>query len=243
MIASPTHQRALLDIADLDARISRAEATRKAPPQADQIAGLVAKRTSQTGELAALSGARDDVKTELSRVESDVQLAKSRIDRDKALLQKSTDPKSAVALENEISTLEARLSALDDAQLELWEKLEAAEGAVSEQEALITATNEEGARLSAEAKSVVEDAKNTEVQARKDREAIVTTLPADLVAAYDRIAVQTTGAALLTRGTCGGCRMVLNATDISEIRSAGADDVVYCPECGCILVRTEESGL
>jgi uncharacterized protein len=37
--------------------------------------------------------------------------------------------------------------------------------------------------------------------------------------------------------------MVLSGTDLSTIRQAAADAVVTCPECGAILVRTEESGL
>jgi predicted nucleic acid-binding Zn-ribbon protein len=27
------------------------------------------------------------------------------------------------------------------------------------------------------------------------------------------------------------------------VRAAASDDVVLCPECGAVLVRTEESGL
>jgi hypothetical protein len=37
--------------------------------------------------------------------------------------------------------------------------------------------------------------------------------------------------------------MVLPSTDLNDIRRAKDDLVVFCPECGCILVRTEESGL
>ena len=37
--------------------------------------------------------------------------------------------------------------------------------------------------------------------------------------------------------------MVLAGTDLGVLRQAAADDVVTCPECGCILVRDDESGL
>ena len=37
--------------------------------------------------------------------------------------------------------------------------------------------------------------------------------------------------------------MVLSGTDLQRIRQAADDAIVNCPECGCILVRTEESGL
>ena len=37
--------------------------------------------------------------------------------------------------------------------------------------------------------------------------------------------------------------MVLSGTDLQTLRSTAPDVVATCPECGCILVRTEESGL
>ena len=37
--------------------------------------------------------------------------------------------------------------------------------------------------------------------------------------------------------------MVLSGTDLQALRNAPEDRIVTCPECGSILVRTEESGL
>ncbi|MCA1306415.1 C4-type zinc ribbon domain-containing protein [Microbacterium esteraromaticum] len=51
------------------------------------------------------------------------------------------------------------------------------------------------------------------------------------------------GVGLLRRGVCEGCQMMLAGTDLNEVRRAASDDVVSCPECGGILVRTDESGL
>ena len=42
---------------------------------------------------------------------------------------------------------------------------------------------------------------------------------------------------------CGGCNMSIDASEISRIRSAAADEVIRCEECQRILVRTDESGL
>ena len=63
------------------------------------------------------------------------------------------------------------------------------------------------------------------------------------IAAYEAHAVRGAGAALLQRKTCLGCNMELSGTDLQQLRQATNDAVVNCPECGCILVRTEESGL
>ena len=136
-----------------------------------------------------------------------------------------------------------RKNDLEDAALDLMEKLEGADAAVAEQEALIAATNAEGAELSAEGKRVVAEATAESEQASRDRAAIAGGLPAALVALYDKIATRSAGAGLLRRGACEGCNMVLPGTELQAVREASDDAVLMCPECGCILVRTDESGL
>jgi predicted nucleic acid-binding Zn-ribbon protein len=37
--------------------------------------------------------------------------------------------------------------------------------------------------------------------------------------------------------------MMLSGTDFAALRQVADDVVATCPECGCILVRTAESGL
>ena len=52
-----------------------------------------------------------------------------------------------------------------------------------------------------------------------------------------------TGAALLRRGQCEGCRETLSTVERNAIRAAAVDEVVRHEECGRILIRTGESGL
>ena len=69
-------------------------------------------------------------------------------------------------------------------------------------------------------------------------------MPDDLMALYERLREQKgIGAALLRARQCGGCNMTLDASELSRIRSAPADEVIRCEECQRILVRTDESGL
>ncbi|MCR2827015.1 zinc ribbon domain-containing protein [Microbacterium sp. zg.Y909] len=243
MNASPADQRRLLDLTELDARIAQADRLRQNPPQGVRVKELLAQRQAYSQELSRLLGARDDARTELARIESDVAVVQARSDRDAGRLASSANAKEAQGLESEIASLAKRKSALEDAELEVMERLEQCEAAVVAQEALMAETNAEGVRLSDEAKAVVADATARLDQAKRDRAAIVAALPADLVALYDRTAARSTGAALLRRGTCEGCRMVLSGTDLQNLRETPDNGVVTCPECGCILVRTEESGL
>ncbi|MBE7954700.1 C4-type zinc ribbon domain-containing protein [Microbacterium oxydans] len=243
MNASPENQRTLLDIADLDRRIAQVERAKTKPSQAERITELVAIRQDQLRELTALAGTRDDVRTELKRLESDVAVVEARRNRDAERLAASTNPKDAQALEHELGSLARRQSDLEDAELDVMGRLEEAEAAVAAQQALLDTTTAEGSALTAQAKADVAAATDLGAQLARDRAAVAETVSPALLAEYDRRAKNSAGAALLTRGTCEGCRILLPSTDLNDIRRAADDLVVSCPECGCILVRTEESGL
>ncbi|ALJ20468.1 zinc ribbon domain-containing protein [Microbacterium sp. No. 7] len=243
MKASPADQRRLLDLAELDAAIQRADHARRNPAQAARVQELIAQRQTQSAELSRLLGERDDAQAELKRLEADVALVAARVERDRQRLATTSNPKDAQGLEHELASLAKRTSDLEDAELVVMERLEEADAAVAAQQAVIATTNEEGARLSAEAKASVAEATALHEQATRDRGAIAQSIAADLLAQYERIAARGTGAGLLARRTCGGCHMVLSGSDLRGLAEAADDDVVLCPECGCILVRTEESGL
>ncbi|WP_203579511.1 zinc ribbon domain-containing protein [Microbacterium hibisci] len=243
MNASPADQRRLVEVAQLDARIRQADNARKNPPQAGRVQELLGRRQEQSQELGIRLGARDDLRTELSRIESDVAVVDARAARDSERLAASTNSKEAQGFESELAALARRKSDLEDAELAVMERLEIADAAVAEQEAVIAATNAEGAELSAEGKRSVAEATAAFDAATRDRAAIAGSLPADLIALYDRLSSRSAGAALLRARTCEGCHMVLAGTDLQVLRQAAEDAVVTCPECGCILVRDGESGL
>ena len=243
MNASPADQRRLLEIAAVDALVAQVERTRKNPPQTARVSELLARRSQLSQQLTVHLGARDDLRAELARIESDVAVVEARRARDADRLQTVSSPKDAQGLESELASLARRKNDLVDAELEVMERLEQADAAVAELESQVSETNAEGTRLSGEAKVVVTESTQALDEAARDRAAIAGALPSDLVALYDRLAARNSGAALLRRGTCEGCRMVLSGTDLGAIRQAAPDDVLTCPECGCILVRTEESGL
>lgn len=243
MKASPADQRRLLDLAELDTAIARADHARRNPAQAARVQELIAQRQAQAAELSRLLGERDDARAELKRLESDVAIVEARAARDAERLATTSNPKDAQGLEHEIASLAKRKSDLEDAELAIMERLEEADAAVAAQEALIATTNDEGARLSAEGKAAVAEATSQHEQAARDRAAVAQSIASDLLAQYERISARGVGAGLLTRRTCGGCHMVLAGSDLRTLAEAADDDVVACPECGCILVRTDESGL
>lgn len=243
MKARPADQLLLIDVARLDATIRAADHQRRNPEQTARVNELLAQRQAQSAELTRLLGDRDDARAELSRLESDVVLVDARVARDTERLAVTSNVKEAQGLEHELASLAKRKSDLEDAELEIMERLETADAAVAAQEAVIATTNDEGARLSAEGKAAVARATATGDAAARDRAAIAEKVPVELLALYDRLAARGVGAGLLRRRACEGCHMVLSGTDLQAIRQAADDDVVFCPECGAVLVRSEESGL
>lgn len=243
MNASPEQQRILLDVAELDRRIQQAERARTTPAQGPRINELVKERQEQVQELTTLTGVRDDARTEVSRLESDVKVVEQRRERDAARLAASTNSKDAQAFERELTSLAKRVSDLEDMELEVMARVEEAEAAVATQQALIDVTTAEGTELTAQAKAAVAAATTEHEQLSRDRAAITADVPADLLADYTRRASRGIAVGLLRRGTCEGCRMLLSSTDMNQVRQAAPDAVLSCPECGAILVRTDESGL
>lgn len=243
MKASYADQQLLVELAALDATIRSADDARRNPAQSARVNELLAQRQAESAVLTTLLGQRDDVRTELSRVESDVEVVDARMSRDQERLAVSANPKEAQGLERELESLARRKSDLEDAQLELMERLETADAAVSDQEATIAVTNAEGARVSAEGKAAVAAATAAWEAATRDRGALAPRVPADLLAMYDRISERGVGAGALVARTCGACHMVLSGTDLQTLRQTPEDEVATCPECGAILVRGYDSGL
>jgi predicted nucleic acid-binding Zn-ribbon protein len=125
----PADQQLLLELASLDGAIRAAEHAAH-PEQAGRVQELLARRQSLSAELTTLLGRRDDITAELARVESDVAVVDARAARDTERLASSANAKEAQGLEHELVSLAKRKSDLEDAQLELMERLETAQSAV-----------------------------------------------------------------------------------------------------------------
>lgn len=244
MKASPVAQRSLLDLQTVDTNVTRVAHRRGHLPEIAAISALVADRDALRGRLATELGAVEDARTDLSRIESDVAVVDARIARDRDRLAGSASAKDATALESELVSLARRKETLEDGELEVMERLESAEAVYSETAASDASLSERIAELEA-----ARDASGAELDQElaaleASRSSVVAPIDPALVAVYERSRTRSgVGAALLRAGTCGACGMSLTGNDLAAVRSAPADDVLSCPECGAILVRTEESGL
>lgn len=155
------------------------------------------------------------------------------------------DPKALQRMLGELESLERRISDLEDVEIEVMERLEETQGALTERSAELEALEVQAADLERARSAKAGELDQQFAETTQERKQTADGMPEDLMTLYAKLREQKggVGAAALRRRECGGCRLTLNASDLAVIAKAPADDVVRCEECGRILVRTSESGL
>ncbi len=246
MIAEPTRQLRLLDLQAIDTRLDQIDHARRHLPQLAALADLEGKARLIDDQLVRSRTELDDVQREVRKADADVQQVRDRATRDQARLDAGTGTaKDLQAIQHELTSLARRQAELEDIELEVMERAEAAESDVGELE---RGRGELTARISAletERDQALATLDEEAARIGGPRQDVVLEVGEDLVALYEKIRASSngTGAAALTQRRCTGCQIELNPTDIQRIRSAAEDEVLRCEECRRILVRTPESGL
>jgi len=233
----------LLELADLDAELSRLDHRRRTLPESQEYEQAEARDGELRSELATLEAQESDLTRDQSKAERDVDQVRSRIERDRARLDAGlvSSPKELENLQSEIASLERRQSDLEEVVLEVMERLEEVSRrrtSVAGEQATLTGQRDEiGARRDSALAEIGEESG----KAADRRAGIAAEIPDDLLGLYDRLRAQhTVGAAVLNRGRCEGCHLSLNTVDLSRIRAAPPDEVIRCEECRRILVRADE---
>ena len=245
MKASPAEQQELLRLQSLDTRLQQLAHRLGSLPQDASLAELARRDTGVRGTRAEAFGGLEDARAELSRLESDVAVVEARIARDGDRLQHTSSTKDVAALESELASLAKRLSDLEDQELAVMERVEAAEAAVAAIDGERQTIASEVATLEAQRGEAAAGIATERDAAERDRAVVAGGMAADLLALYEQRRARGggVGAALLRQRTCSGCTITLTGSDLERVRKAASDDVLLCPECDRILVRTEESGV
>ncbi len=247
MKASPEAQLRLLELADLDAELSRLEHRRRGLPEHAELDQLEQRDTQLRDTLASLDAEQGDLRRAQVKAEADVEQVRTRIQRDRQRLDAGqvSSPRDLENLQSEIASLVRRQSDLEEIVLEVMENQEAAQGrreaAAAEQAEIAAGRDVITARRDAQLGEIAEQAG----KAADRRATVAGQEPPDLLALYERMREQHggVGAAALRAGRCEGCHLSLNTVDLNSIRAAEPDEVLRCEECRRILVRTPESGL
>lgn len=245
MKADPAVQRRLLDLAEVDAELSRLAHRRRTLPEVAELVDAETSVRTAKDKLVEVETQAGDLDRDVRRIERDVEGVRTRTDRDNQMLAGSgIAAKQAADLQHELETLRRRQGVLEDEQLEIMEQREAVGLDVDHSRTVVEAAEKLVAEIISRRDAALADIDAAEAGRGRDRDTAVQGFPEELLTAYDkRRASQGVGAALLLQRRCQACRLELDRTAISELKAAPADDVVHCEECGVILVRTAESGL
>jgi len=243
--ASPADQEQLLRLQSLDTRLQQLAHRLGSLPQAAPLVELAARDTAVRGTRSEAVGRLEDAKAELARLESDVAVVEARIARDTDRLQHTSSVKDVAALESELTSLSKRRSDLEDQELVVMERVEEAEVAVDSIDLQRAAIVDEISTLESQRDDAAGGLAVERDQTERDRAVVAGGVPAELLAFYEQRRTRGggVGAALLSQRTCGGCTITLTGSDLEAVRRSAPDEVVQCPECDRILVRTDESGL
>jgi len=216
-------------------------------PQIAELAALTSERARLDGERIRLETEVSDLATAQRKADADVEQVRARRIRDQQRLDSGTvgSVKDLENMQHEIVSLDRRITTLEDEELVVMEELENAESALAAVRGELVGLDERIAaatRARDEAASGL-DAEQAGIVAERAR--LIEGVADDLRALYERLRTSMGGvaAAPLVQRRCEGCRLELNGADVRQIKATPPDEVLRCPECNRILVRTLDSGV
>jgi predicted nucleic acid-binding Zn-ribbon protein len=245
--ADPFAQLKLLDVQELDSRHDQLRHRLATLPQIAELKELTGQRATLEDRARDARILVDDLTREQKRADADVEQVKARRKRDQDRMDQGiiTNPKDLERMQGELVSLERRISELEDAELEVMEKLEEAQQELDGLTAQVADLDE---KITAATTARDDAATGIEQQlgeTSEKRKQTAEGMPEDLMTLYARLREQKggVGAAALRARSCGGCSLQLNASELAEIAKTPSDEVLRCEECNRILVRTSESGI
>jgi uncharacterized protein len=243
MKAAVAQQRSLLEVAELDAELSKIAHRASHLPERQDIERMQTDQVAAGDRLGALRIALEDLDAQVSRLEAEIDAVRQREDRDRSLLQSVADAKQLSELQHELETLHRRQSSLEDSLLEVMEHREQVQAQQSAETAAVEALRGDLAAAQRALDGALDEIDQTRRQYSTRRDELTAALDPELIALYERQrAGGSPGAGPLQGRRCGACRIEIDRGELARISAAADDDVLRCPECGAILLRVKGVG-
>jgi predicted nucleic acid-binding Zn-ribbon protein len=232
----------LLEVQDHDTTLDRLRHRRGTLPELAQLADIEARTRVLDDQTAALGAQRDEVVSRQEKHEAELKASEARVvDLEHKMYSGAvTATRDLMAMTDEVSSVRKRCSGLEDLALEAImerEQLEGELGVIDDQRQELAADAAQ-VRASLEAEQAKIDAETAVEQSA--RAGLAEGLPPELISDYERLRqrLDGIGAARLASGSCTGCHLTLPATEIDRIKHLDPSVVVYCDQCGRILIRS-----
>jgi uncharacterized protein len=244
MKAEVADQRSLLELAELDAELSRMAHRASHLPQREDLERIRGEHDAANDRLGAMRIALEDLDAQVSRYESEIAAVRQREDRDRSLLTSgATDAKQLTDLQHELETLLRRQSSLEDSLLEVMERREELQAQLAAEQVAVETLQADQAGVQQALDAALAEIEESRQARSSRRDDLAAALDPALSALYERLrAGGGPGAAPLLGHRCGACRIEIDRGELARIAAAADDDVVRCPECGAILLRVKGFG-
>lgn len=240
MKSSAEEQRNLIELQDLDLQLARLDHQTKTLPVLKELAQATEAFESHDALAIASATEKSDIEVELRRSESDVEQVSARISKDQQFVD--SGQASAKDLQNllgELQSLNRRKQELEEVELEIMVRIDEAETRRKHHESERARFAVEVERLTRERDLALGEIDTKRSEISRDRDAKAATISKELLELYLKIKDSNggVGAARLKDGQCEGCRLGINAVELTRIKSLADDELVRCEECRRILVR------
>ncbi len=204
----------------------------------------VAEFTSRLAELSAraseIGDQRDKLGAQLSSLDQRSEAVGARVATIEQRLHsgRAGSYRDEQAMGDEASSLVQQRKELEDQELEVMEALEPLDQELEGLKKSAAATENDLAlarKQLAIAEAAIDD-EAAEVRSGRDKRAAQ--VAPELAASYERLRGKLggIGAAHVVGGACSGCHLQVPAGELHRLRHSAPDSVVYCDQCGRILV-------
>jgi uncharacterized protein len=244
MKAEVVQQRSLLELADLDAELSRIEHRAGHLAEQQRLEQTQSEHREANDRLASLRLALEDLDAQIAKFESEIDAVRGRENRDRSMLEAGAiSAKQLSDLQHELETLERRQASLEDSLLEVMERREELQAQQDDELTKIDALESELADTQRARDDALAEIDQARHQNRSRRDELTSDIDPDLVSLYERQRARGgAGAGRLQGRRCGACRIEIDRGELARISAAADDDVMRCPECGAILLRIKDGG-
>lgn len=240
MKADAAQQRSLLELAEIDADLSRLAHRATHLPEQQSYDLVLADHRAATDRAAVLAMALEDLDAQIAKLESEVGAVRKREDRDRGLLDSGsvTNSKQLEELQHELGTLERRQASLEDTLLEVMERREQLAADHQREQAAVESFGNDLAVAGQARDESLAEVERVRAERGGRRVEVVAALDGELLDLYERQRKSSgIGAARLLGRRCGACRIELDRGEVARIAAAPEDEVLRCSECRAILLR------
>jgi len=237
MKASHQQQETLLELSQIDLQIRRNQIATAALINGTDIESARAELMQLSESLLNERNTLDALEVDLSRAAQDLALVEDRIQKDEQRLAQSSNQKDVQGIQHELASLAKRKDTLEDAELELLERVEVQKAQLA---------NIANSRDLAQKKlSSLEEGQTAELAKLKsgamllaeDRMRALANLSEELGVHYEKLKARGAGVGRFSGISCGACGMTMTGASLDEVRATPMDELAHCAECNGILVR------